>query len=210
MRFTNVNPGEHPELIIVGIGRPDKKFGDARISIAYKVIDYIASVSMRSSGCKRQLHSALCDKCMLEGVIVFLAKPTVFANNAGMSVCDILNYYRMRPENLIVVHEDTAIPCGEISLRFGEDVSWHDGLNSVKRYLNTTDFVSVGIGVGAPENIEEMMSFLYTDVPKEEFELIAKSFEKVKKSIMLIMKYGISDTLRVLKSSEASENKNRR
>ncbi len=208
MRFTNVNPGEHPEYVIVGIGRPDKKLADSRASVAYKVIDYIDSISLRSSGCKRQLHSALCDKCMLEGVIVFLAKPTVFINNVGMSVSDIMSYYRMRPEQLIIIYDDITVPCGKIRLNYAQDVSFHDGLRSVKRYMHTADFISIGIGVGIPESGEDKSNYLFSDIPKDEYEKVKASFDEVKKAILLIMKYGITATLRAFGKPEAAEQKN--
>ncbi len=202
MRFTNVNPGEHPELIIAGIGRPEKKFEDARASVAFRVIDYLDSISMKSSGCKRKLHSALCDKCMLEGNIVFLAKPQVFIKNAGMSVSDMMSYYRMRSDKLIVIHEDTSVPAGKITIDYGNTDFTHDGLVSVKHYLKTSDFVRIGVGIGKPENEEDTAEYLLSPLTKDELELIVGKFDMIKRIIVLLTKYTISDTIRAFRETE--------
>lgn len=205
MRFTNVNPGEHPELIIVGIGRPEKKFEDSRASVAYRVIDYLDSVSMKSSGCKRKLHSALCDKCMLEGNIVFLAKPQVFIKNAGMSVSDMMSYYRMRTEKLIVIHEDITVPAGKITLDYGDTGFTHDGLVSVKHYLKSSDFIRIGVGIGAPESEQDTSQYLLSPITKDELELIVGRFDMIKRIIVLLTKYKISDTIRAFRETESAD-----
>ena len=109
MRFDNVNPGEHPEYIIAGLGNPGQRYERTRHNIGYDVADYLDSVCFGSRGIKRMLHSSLCDKCVLDGYIVYIIKPQTFMNNSGMSVKDVLNYYRMDPSQLIVIHDDTKV-----------------------------------------------------------------------------------------------------
>lgn len=208
MRFYNINTGEHPEFIIVGLGRNEAPFRDSRASIPYDFIDYLDSVSTHGNGCKKFEHSAYCDKCMIDGVIFYLAKPNLFINNVGMSVRDILEYYSMHPSKLVVFYDDITCKPGECNVSYGEEELSHEGLLSVERYIKSNKFIRVGIGIGAPENEEEKRVYRLSPMEKEDRKKIKMRYESFKKFLILLTKYKTPDVIRVYMEDEL-EKRNR-
>ena len=95
MRFYGVNPGEHPDYIVVGLGNPGQEYENTRHNIGFKIADYIDDNSSMGRGCKRKLHSALIDKCVFAGYVIYIVKPQTFMNNSGMAVRSVMDYFKM-------------------------------------------------------------------------------------------------------------------
>ena len=204
MRFDNVNPGEHPELIVIGLGNYDKRLADTRGSIGFDVIDYIESVSSLGSGCKRQLHSSFCDKCLLDGVYLFIAKPNVFMDNVGMSVNDIMKYYRMHSERLIVIYGDSNVPAGQFNMSFGKEEIVHNGIKSIIQHIKTDEFMRIAVGVGNPPDDESKVRYMNSTPSKDEYDLIKNKHPLIKKAIISVTKYGVERTIKAFEVSKAN------
>ncbi|MBO5869999.1 MAG: aminoacyl-tRNA hydrolase [Clostridia bacterium] len=197
MRFFNVNPGEHPEYIIVGLGNPGQRYENTRHNIGFKVVDYIDSRSAVSRGCKRMLHSSLCDKCVLDGYIIYNVKPQTFMNNSGMAVQDVMSYYKMSPKQLIVIHDDITLPAGEFRVKNGGSAGGHNGLKSIIQHIGTNAFIRIRVGVGVKPAEWDMSKYVLSKITDEEFALISDKFELIKKAVSSVFNYGIEHTLKV-------------
>ena len=148
MRIQGVNPGEHPEYIVVGLGNPGPRYENTRHNVGFKVLDYIDQNSMSGRGIKRSLHYSLTDKVVLDGYICYLVKPQTYMNNSGLAVRDVLDYYRMSPEQLIVIYDDIALPVGNFRIRKSGSAGGHNGMKSIIQHLGTSDFIRIRVGVG--------------------------------------------------------------
>ncbi len=195
MRFSNVNPGEHPEYIIVGLGNPGTRYEDTRHNVGFKAVDYIDSQCDVSRGCKRKLHSALCDKCVLDGYIVYFVKPQTFMNNSGMAVQDVLNYYKMNSKQLIVIHDDITLPAGEFRIKKGGGAGGHNGLKSIIQHIGNGDFVRIRIGVGIKPEKWDMSKFVLSKITPEESLLIESEFCVIKQALGDIFKYSVDHAI---------------
>ena len=191
VRFDNVNPGEHPEYIIVGLGNPGQRYERTRHNIGFDVADYLDSVCANSRGIKRMLHSSLCDKCVLDGYIVYIVKPQTFMNNSGMSVKDVMSYYRMRPSQLIVIHDDTKIKLGEFKIKTGGSASGHNGIKSIIEHLRTDNFIRIRVGVGEKPEQFDMSKYVLSRLTDNEYKSIQSQFNRIKIAISCIFNYGI-------------------
>lgn len=195
MRFVGVNPGEQPDLIIVGLGNPGESYMRARMNIGFRVVDYIDSKCMLSRGCKRMRHYALTDKCLLNGWIVLIAKPTHYVKNSGIAVKDILDYYRIKPNKLVVIHDDINVKTGEFKIKKGGRACGHDGIKSIIEHLGTGDFVRIRVGVGPkPENVDQKV-FLYDNMTREEFDEIKFTFKYITEAVTNILDYGVDEAI---------------
>lgn len=190
MRFTNVNPGEHPEFIIVGLGNPGKKYDDTRHNVGFKVVDYIDAESSQGRGCKRMLHSSLCDKCTIDGHIVYIVKPQTFMNNSGMAVKDVMSYYRLRNDNLIVIHDDTSLPVGSFMIKNGGSPNGHNGLKSIIQHLKSDSFTRIRVGIGEVPQGWEKSNYVLSKITDPEMRKITKNFDLIKECISFIIDYG--------------------
>lgn len=201
MRFTNVNPGEHPEYIIVGLGNVGPRYDNTRHNIGFEAVDYIDSQCDESRGCKRKLHSALCDKCVLDGYIVYIVKPQTFMNNSGMAVQDVLNYYKMSIRNLIVIHDDITLPSGEFRIKKGGGASGHNGIKSIMQHVGSDDFVRIRVGVGIKPDEWDMSKYVLSKVTPKEKALIEGRFGDIKDALGDIFKYNVDHAIKVYNPS---------
>lgn len=196
MRFQSVNPGEHPQYIIVGLGNPGQRYENTRHNIGFDAVDYIDSRCQVMRGLKRMMHSSLCDKCVLDGYIVHLIKPQTYMNNSGMAVQDILSYYRMMPSQLIVIHDDISLPIGEFRVKNGGSPMGHNGLKSIIQHIGSKDFVRIRIGVGEKPEEWDMAKYVLSKLTPDEYQKISKNFEKIKNAVSCILNYGTEDTIK--------------
>jgi PTH1 family peptidyl-tRNA hydrolase len=197
MRFDGVNPGEHPEYIIVGLGNPGQRYEKTRHNIGFDVVDYIDKACTGSRGIKRMLHSSLCDKCVLDGYIVYIVKPQVFMNNSGMSVKDVMNYYRMNPGQLIVVHDDTKVKLGEFKIKKGGSAAGHNGIKSIVQHLHTDNFIRVRVGVGEKPEEFDMSRYVLSRLTDSEYKSIEAQFRHIKTAISCIFNYGVDRAMTI-------------
>ena len=195
--MANVNPGEQPEYIIVGLGNPGQRYENTRHNIGFKVVDYIDSKSAVSRGCKRMLHSSLCDKCVLDGYIIYNVKPQTFMNNSGMAVQDVMNYYKLSPKHLIVIHDDINLPCGEFRIKFGGSANGHNGLKSIIQHLGTRDFIRIRVGVGRKPEGWDMSKYVLSKFSDTEMALITRKFEWIKRAVSTIFNYGLDSSMKI-------------
>ena len=197
MRFDNVNPGEHPEYIIVGLGNPGQRYERTRHNIGFEVADYLDSVSIGSLGLKRMLHSSLCDKCVLDGYIVYIVKPQSFMNNSGMSVKDVMSYYRMDPRQLIVIHDDTKVKVGQFKIKNGGSAVGHNGIKSIIQHLHTENFIRIRVGIGEKPEEFDMAKYVLSRFSENEYKSVQSQFIHIKNAISTIFNYGIDRAIKL-------------
>ena len=189
MGLAGINPGEMPDYIIVGLGNPGQRYEHTRHNVGFSVVDYIDSECEISRGCKRMLHSSLVDKCVLDGYVVYLIKPQTFNENAGMAVADVLNYYRLGPSSLIVIHDDLRVPFGEFKLKEGGSTLGHKGLKSIAQHIHSTDFIRFRIGVGPRPNNKSVSDYLLSKLTLEEYKVLSERFRDIYDALSDLFNY---------------------
>ncbi|MDD7619366.1 MAG: aminoacyl-tRNA hydrolase [Bacillales bacterium] len=136
--------------LIVGLGNPGKQYEKTRHNMGFLVLDSLAEflrVDIDKEGFKG-LYAIVKNEVLPEPVI--LLKPQTFMNLSGESVQPLMAYYKISPEDLIVVYDDMAIPEGKIRLRpFGSSGS-HNGMKSIIARLGTDRFKRIRVGIGEP------------------------------------------------------------
>lgn len=136
--------------LIVGLGNPGPTYAEHRHNVGKMVLDMLAG---RSSGSwrARGRAAAIEDRFgPLPGVRVVLAKPGSYMNTSGGPVAELLAYYKVTPDQLIVVHDELDIPYETVRLKFGGGDNGHNGLRSIRGALDTGDFSRVRVGIGRP------------------------------------------------------------
>lgn len=195
MRFKNVNPGEHPEYIIVGLGNPGTRYDNTRHNVGFKVADYLDSTCLLGHGIKRMLHSSLCDKCVLDGYIIYLVKPQTYMNNSGMAVRDVMQYYRMTANTLIVIQDDTSLPVGEFKIKRGGSANGHNGIKSIIQHLPNSDFIRIRVGVGEVPDGWDKSKYVLSRFSDKELNAIEWLLPKIREAISMIFNYGLEESM---------------
>jgi PTH1 family peptidyl-tRNA hydrolase len=133
--------------LIVGLGNPGKQYEHTRHNIGFDVMDALADKYNISISEKK--HKALCGKGVIEGQKVVLAKPQTFMNLSGESVVELLNYYKLQPQDeMIVVFDDISLEPGQLRIRKKGSAGGHNGIKNIIALTGTQEFMRIKVGVG--------------------------------------------------------------
>ncbi len=134
-------------FLIVGLGNPDKRYEKTRHNIGFDVIDALADKYNISITEKK--HKGICGTGIIDGVKVMLLKPLTYMNLSGESVIDAVNFYKLDPEEeLLVIFDDISLAPGNIRIRKKGSAGGHNGIKSIIAYTGTLNFKRVKVGVG--------------------------------------------------------------
>ena len=134
-------------FLIVGLGNPGKQYEHTRHNVGFDCLDALAD-QYNISICEKK-HKALVGKGVIEGVKVVLAKPQTFMNLSGESVAELVNYYKLDPEDeMIVIFDDISLVPGNIRIRKKGSAGGHNGIKNIIAMTGTQNFMRIKVGVG--------------------------------------------------------------
>ena len=174
--------------IIVGLGNPTSKYDKTRHNVGFDTIDALADkYSINVNNAK---HKALCGQGIIEGEKVLLMKPQTFMNLSGESVRDVLNYYKVDPQDeLIVVYDDISLPLGKIRIRAKGSAGGHNGIKSIIECLGTDEFKRIKIGVGKKPHPEMVLAdWVLSHFTQDEMKALESRFDDVAEALTLMNK----------------------
>ncbi|MDZ4676859.1 MAG: aminoacyl-tRNA hydrolase [Oligoflexia bacterium] len=136
--------------LIVGLGNPGSKYLLTRHNSGFMALDYLVkSIGVQNSDGKQE-HKAQTIDFKWEDQPIKLIKPLTYMNKSGESVGEIMRYYKVPLENIIVVYDDLDTPYGQIRLKQKAGDGGHNGIKSLIEQLGTNEFLRVRIGIGRP------------------------------------------------------------
>lgn len=139
--------------IIVGLGNPGKKYENTRHNLGYITLDQLAK--KHNIKIDKSKFKSLVGEGIIAGRKVLLVKPVTYMNNSGEAVREVVNYYKVEPENLLVIYDDLDIPLGDIRIRASGSSGTHNGMRSLLYHLQDQSFPRIRIGIGKRESDEE-------------------------------------------------------
>ena len=175
--------------LIVGLGNPEKDYSNTRHNMGFDTINKLAKqyeIEVTKSKFKGLYGSG-----MIEGEKVILLKPQTFMNLSGESIKEILQFYKLETEQLIVIYDDMDIEPGKIKIRKTGGPGTHNGMKSVVHELNTQNFKRIRVGIGKPEGKEELIEYVIGAISEEEKEKLGKGTDFAKEAVIEIIKSGI-------------------
>jgi len=177
--------------LIVGFGNPGDKHVNNRQNIGFKVIDIIANNANIEVKVKKK--KSLIGRGKINGEDVVLLKPQTFVNLIGESVLYIASFLRINIREIVCVYEDSTLPMGELRVDFVQTEPTHAGIESMKKGLKKDTFAKVRIGVGSPEEGENMNHYLLKDfTPDEHLDLI-DVLNRAESVIMMLLTHPVKD-----------------
>jgi peptidyl-tRNA hydrolase, PTH1 family len=143
--------GEHAstlDLLVAGLGNPGREHASDRHNAGWMVVDELArrhSASFRSKFSGRLAETRIGDSR------VALLRPETYMNESGRAIGAAARFFKVAPEDVLVVHDDVDLPVGRLQARLGGGLAGHNGLRSISQSLGTAEFTRLRIGVGRPE-----------------------------------------------------------
>jgi peptidyl-tRNA hydrolase, PTH1 family len=148
MRLWPRRHGTSYDLLVVGLGNPGREHARNRHNAGYLVVDELAR---RRDGSWRGKFNGQLAEIRIDGHKVALLKPETYMNDSGRSAKAALQFFKLEPDAVLVVHDESDLPVGRLQARRGGGLAGHNGLRSVAQHLGTPEFLRLRVGVGRPE-----------------------------------------------------------
>jgi len=176
--------------VIVGLGNPGNKYVYTRHNVGFRVIDVLSG--KYNISVNKLKHKALCGEGTIEGKKVLLVKPQTFMNSSGESVRDIVEWYKLPLENLIVIYDDTDLPVGTVRIRSHGSAGTHNGMKSVIYQLESDEFPRIRIGIGKAPEGWDLADYVLGEFTEEDFVPVKESIERAAAAVSTILTDGIT------------------
>lgn len=175
--------------LIVGLGNPENEYSKTRHNMGFDTINEIAKNN--NINITKSKFKGLYETGIIQGEKVILLKPQTYMNLSGESVKEIVDFYNIQPKEIIVIYDDIDIDKGKIKIRKKGSAGSHNGMKSVIKELNSSEFGRVRVGIGQPEFKNDMVNYVIGKVPEEEQEILQQGVKRAAEAVEEIIKNGI-------------------
>ena len=174
--------------IIAGLGNPGSKYEKTRHNVGFQVIDRLASKYHIDMNTKK--HKAICGTGVIEGVKVLLVKPQTFMNLSGESIREAVDYYKIDPEDIIVIYDDISLEPGQLRIRLKGSAGGHNGIKNIIAHLGTQEFPRIKVGVGAKPPKMDLADYVLSRFGAEEQKIMDEAFGEAAEAAVMMMTTG--------------------
>ena len=182
--------------IIVGLGNPERRYDGTRHNIGFSAVTALADIYGISMDMKK--HRAVCGKGVIEGQKVILAMPQTYMNLSGESVRELVDYYKIDPEEeLIVIYDDINLAPGKLRIRPKGSAGGHNGIKNLIAHLGTQVFPRIRIGVGEKPKGWDLADYVLGRFSKEEEPVVREALEKAAKACSEIITEDVTSAMRL-------------
>tara|TARA_B110000971_G_C19807902_1_gene407393 strand:- start:13 stop:573 length:561 start_codon:yes stop_codon:yes gene_type:complete len=171
-------------LLFVGLGNPTPDSENNRHNIGFKMIDAINQKFGLSK--QKPKFKGLLTTGNIEDKKVYAIKPLTFMNNSGICIRELIEYFKMDPEDVIVFHDDLDIDFGKIKAKFGGSSAGHNGIESIDKFIGK-DYSRVRIGIGKPKTKEDVSDHVLKDFDEDEMLQLKEITDNIIKSISILI-----------------------
>ena len=182
------------ELLVVGLGNPDKKYENTRHNAGWLAIDAIAE----SLDCKvdRVKFKSYVGECNIAGRKAMLMKPTTYMNNSGQAVAEAMQFYKLPIDHIIVIYDDISLEPSRLRIRRKGSDGGHNGIKSIIYLTGEDTFPRIKLGVGKkPRPDYNLADWVLSRFTKEELEQLHIAAEHACESIALMVNGKIDEAM---------------
>ena len=171
-------------LLFVGLGNPTPNSEDNRHNVGFKIID---SINKRFSLSKQKpKFKGLLTTGNIDNKKVYAIKPLTFMNNSGICIRELIEYFKIDAEDVVVFHDDLDIEFGKIKAKFGGSSAGHNGIASIDKFIGK-EYSRVRIGIGKPKNDMEIADYVLQNFNEDESVGIEKTLNNITESISILV-----------------------
>ena len=171
-------------LLFVGLGNPTPNSENNRHNVGFKIIDSINKKFNLSK--QKPKFKGLLTTGNIGNKKVYAIKPLTFMNNSGICIRELIEYFKIEQENIIVFHDDLDIEFGKIKAKFGGSSAGHNGIASIDKFIGK-DYSRVRVGIGKPKNGIEVAEFVLQNFDQDESLKIEKILENINESLSILV-----------------------
>ena len=171
-------------LLFVGLGNPTPDSENNRHNIGFKMIDSINKKFNLSK--QKPKFKGLLTTGNIGDKKVYAIKPLTFMNNSGICIRELIEYFKIDAEDVVVFHDDLDIEFGKIKAKFGGSSAGHNGIASIDKFIGK-EYSRVRIGIGKPKNDMEIADYVLQNFNEDESVGIEKTLNNITESISILV-----------------------
>lgn len=145
--------------LIVGLGNPGSQYEATRHNVGFWLVDNLAARNNGQFRVDTKFHGLLC-RLAFGGIDLRLLKPTTFMNRSGQSLGAVVRYFDIRPDRILVAHDELDLPVGSVRLKQGGGHAGHNGLRDIINVLGSRDFWRLRIGIDHPGDRQQVVNYV--------------------------------------------------
>jgi PTH1 family peptidyl-tRNA hydrolase len=163
--------------LFVGLGNPGSEYEATRHNAGFWWVDELSSALKAPMLLDRAYH-ALAARTNIDGQTVWLLEPQTYMNLSGKSVASLAWFYKIRPDEILVIHDELDVQPGEAKLKFGGSHAGHNGLRDIHAQLGTGDYWRLRLGVGHPGDKSEVVNWVLKKPSPDHRIAIAQAIDR--------------------------------
>ncbi len=181
--------------IIIGLGNPTREYRATRHNIGFDVITRISDDYHIPLDFKK--HKAICGRGFIEGEKVVIAQPQTYMNLSGESVRELVDFYKVTPQDIIVIYDDVSLEVGQLRLREKGSAGGHNGIKSIISHLGTQEFPRIKVGVGDKPAGWDLADYVLSRFKAEEEPVIRDTLKRSSEAVKSIIKDGMESAMNI-------------
>ena len=171
-------------LLFVGLGNPTPDSENNRHNVGFKIIDSLNKEFGLSK--QKPKFKGLLTTGNIGNKKVYAIKPLTFMNNSGICIRELIEYFKINAEDIIVFHDDLDVELGKIKAKFGGSSAGHNGIASIDKFIGK-DYSRVRIGIGKPKNGVEVSDYVLQNFDEDETVNIQNITKNITDSISILI-----------------------
>ena len=171
-------------FLFVGLGNPTPNSENNRHNIGFKIIDAINRKFNLSK--QKPKFKGLLTTGNINEKKIYAIKPLTFMNNSGICIRELIEYFKIDAQNVIVFHDDLDIDFGKIKTKFGGSSAGHNGIESIDKFIGK-DYSRVRIGISKPKTKIAVTDYVLKDFDEDEKEELKKITDSIIKSLSILL-----------------------
>lgn len=188
--------------VIAGLGNPGKKYAQTRHNMGFITIDQLAE--KHNIKVDRLKFKALVGEGRIAGQKVLLVKPQTYMNLSGESLREVMRFYKLEPEQLIVIYDDIDLEAGALRIRKFGNAGTHNGMRSVVYQLQSDRFPRIRIGIGSSGK-KDLINFVTGGFSKDEVPVLEEAVTKAVSALECMLGEGIDRAMNQYNTKKKSK-----
>lgn len=176
--------------LIVGLGNPGRQYEKTRHNAGFLFVDHLADVNRVKWSMNSQFQAEVAT-LPLYGDRLLLLKPMTFMNRSGSAVGSVLRYYKLEPEQMLVVHDELDLAEGTVKMKRDGGHAGHNGLRDIISQIGTKDFYRLRIGIGRPLN-GAVADYVLSRPSVEGLSVLSAAFKAIEENLGILLAGDVS------------------
>ena len=185
--------------MIVGLGNPGSEYEQTRHNAGFWFIDELAWQYKATLKEEKKFFGSVA-RISISGSDLWFLKPSTFMNRSGQAVAALAQFYKIKPEEILVVHDELDIPCGRIKFKLGGGNGGHNGLKDIQARLGTPDFYRLRLGIDHPGERNLVVGYVLNKPSPEHRQQIDEAINKSLKAVPMLLAGEWEEAVRFLHS----------